>query len=192
VNEKLTIVPAWEKKYQVSFGESLFINPGMGFGTGSHETTFLCLKLYTEDVSGSHFDVLDFGSGSGILGLAALKFNPDARVDFYDIDPEANENCFHNAEINNLNDRNFRLLLPAVRSYLQSGYNVVFANILENILQEEREYLISALKPGGSLILSGLLKHQSAGIIQSYSADIRFVKELTKGDWSALLFRKDA
>ncbi len=191
VNEKLTIIPAWEKKYQVSSGVSLFINPGMGFGTGSHETTFLCLKFYTEDVSTVPSDVLDFGSGSGILGLAALKFHPEARVDFYDIDLEANKNCFQNAEINELSGRKFRLLLSGVRNYLHSGYDVVFANILENILKEERNYLVSAVKPGGSLILSGLLKHQSAGIIQEYASDIRFVKELTKGDWSALLFRRD-
>ncbi len=190
VNEKLTIVPAWEKNYKPSSGESLFINPGMGFGTGSHETTFLCLKLFTEDVAGKPVDVLDFGSGSGILGLAALKFHPEARVDFYDIDPEANENCFQNAEINNLKDRKFRLLLPEVRSYLQPGYDVVFANILENILILERDYLISAVKPGGALILSGLLRHQSPGIIAKYSNDITFVKQLTKGDWSALLFRR--
>ncbi len=191
VNEKLTIVPAWEKDHKSLSGHDLFINPGMGFGTGSHETTFLCLKLFTEDVSGTPVDVLDFGSGSGILGLAALKFYPESRVDFYDIDPEANENCFQNAEINHLSERKFRLLLPEVRSYLLPGYNVVFANILENILIEEHEYLISSVLPGGSLILSGLLRHQSAGIIEKYSKDITFVKELTKGDWSALLFRRN-
>ncbi|MES2528445.1 MAG: 50S ribosomal protein L11 methyltransferase [Bdellovibrionota bacterium] len=191
VNEKLTIVPAWEKNHQAKSGHNLFINPGMGFGTGSHETTFLCLKLFTEDVTGTPVDVLDFGSGSGILGLAALKFYPEVRVDFYDIDPEANENCFQNAEINSLSERKFRLLLPQVRNHLQPGYNVVFANILENILVEEREFLIKSVLPGGSLILSGLLRHQSAGIIEKYSSDITFVKELTKGDWSALLFRRN-
>lgn len=190
VNEKLTIVPSWETNFQ-SAGEKLFINPGMGFGTGSHETTFLCLRLFVEELKSAPKDVLDFGSGSGILGLAALRFYPEARVDFYDIDPEANKNCYQNAEINHLADRKFRLLLPEVRNHLQPSYDVVFANILENVLQLERDYLISAVKPGGSLILSGLLKHQAQGIRELYSRDITFVKELEKGDWSALLFRKN-
>jgi ribosomal protein L11 methyltransferase len=191
VNEKLTVIPAWEKNFQTKSGEKIFINPGMGFGTGSHETTFLCLKLFTEEVKSRPSDVLDFGSGSGILGLAALKFYPESRVDFYDIDPEANENCLQNAEINSLKDRKFRLLLPEVRNYLQPAYDLVFANILENILMLEKDYLLSAVKPGGSLILSGLLRHQSAGVIDAYRKSIPFVKEVTKGDWSALLFRRD-
>lgn len=191
VNEKLTVVPSWMKDYRPESGERLFINPGMGFGTGSHETTFLCLKLFTEDVSLELKNVLDFGSGSGILGLAALKLHPDSRVDFYDIDPEANENCFQNAEINGLSGRPFRLLLPEVRNLLQPQYEVVFANILENILIEERNELIGCVKLGGSLILSGLLRHQAAGIISSYRSSLTFVKELNKGDWSALLFRRD-
>lgn len=191
INQKLTVVPSWLQDFKPQSGERLFINPGMGFGTGSHETTFLCLKLFTEDVSVNLKNVLDFGSGSGILGLAALKLFPECRVDFYDIDPEANENCFQNAELNGLGERQFRLLLPEVRSLLRPEYEVVFANILENILMEERDQLIAFVKPGGSLILSGLLKHQASGIISSYSSSLKFVKELNKGDWSALLFRRE-
>lgn len=192
VNEKLTVVPSWLTDYKTQSGEKILINPGMGFGTGSHETTFLCLKLFTEEVNHELNDVLDFGSGSGILGLAALKLSPDVRVDFYDIDVEANENCQQNAEINQLADKKYRLLLPEVREMLQPEYNLVFANILENILQMERDFLISRTAKGGSLILSGLLRHQAAGIIESYKKDLTFVKELNKGDWSALLFRRNA
>ena len=191
VNDRLTIVPSWQKDLAVKSGEKILINPGMGFGTGSHETTFLCLKLFTEKVSGPVSTVLDFGSGSGILGLSALKFYPDALVDFYDIDPEANENCFQNAEINGLKDRNFRLLLPEVRDRLQPEYDVVFANILENILIAEKDYLISRVKKGGSLILSGLLRHQAAGVISLYKTALHFEAEVTKGDWSAILFRRN-
>lgn len=193
VNDKLTIVPAWQKEYQARSQKQLLINPGIGFGTGSHETTFLCLKLFTEEVLGEKLNfVLDFGSGSGILGLAALKFYPEVKVDFYDIDPEANKNCYQNAEINQLTQSAFRLLLPDVRNKLQSEYELVFANILENILILEQNELIRMTKPGGALILSGLLKHQVAGVIKLYSQEINFIKEVQRGDWSALLFRKKA
>lgn len=192
INDQLTIVPAWERGYQSQTKEVIFINPGMGFGTGSHETTYLCLKLFTENVLASPVkNVLDFGSGSGILGLAAMKFFPEARVDFYDIDPEANKNCYHNAEINHLTQHAFRLLLPEVRSKLQPQYELIFANILENILVQERDALVRMCPQNGWLILSGLLNHQARTIIDLYSKDLTLVRELKKGDWSALLMRKN-
>lgn len=193
VNDRLTIVPSWQTDFKIKTQERLYINPGMGFGTGSHETTFLCLKLFTEDILGKPVEkILDFGSGSGILGLAGLKFYPDALVDFYDIDIEANKNCFHNAQINELDGQSFRLLLPEVRSELQPKYELVFANILENILVLEQKSLVEMTEKGGWLILSGLLKPQSKNIITRYSTQLKFIKEVTKGDWSALLFQKES
>lgn len=195
VNEKLEIIPSWQLDYKSQSTEQIFIYPGMGFGTGSHETTFLCLKLFTEDVVNKNAvkTVLDFGSGSGILGLATFKFYPDAQVDFYDIDPEANKNCYQNAELNQLTGKAFRLLLPEVREKLQPDYDLVFANILESILLLEKEYLISAVKPSGFLILSGLLRHQVENILSAYScSELKLVRRLDKGDWSALLFEKSA
>lgn len=190
VNDQLAVIPAWQKENLPKTKELIAINPGMGFGTGSHETTFLCLKLFTEKVKAPVRTCLDFGSGSGILGLAVLKFYPDAEVDLYDIDPEANENARQNAEINNLSGHRFRLLLPEVRRELKSGYDVVFANILENVLRLEKDFLISRVNPGGSLILSGLLRHQAPGIRAEYSRELEFVEVLEKGDWCALLFRR--
>lgn len=192
VNEHLEIVPSWMLDYQSQAKKKIFIYPGMGFGTGSHETTFLCLKLFTENLPASEAKtVLDFGSGSGILGLSSFLFSQDVKVDFYDIDPEANKNCYQNAELNQLTGKPFRLLLPEVREKLLPQYDVVFANILESILIQEEKSLINHTSPGGSLILSGLLKPQAEGIIKLYSeAGLTLVKRLDKGDWSALLFQK--
>jgi ribosomal protein L11 methyltransferase len=192
VNDQLEIVPSWEKSYTPKSKEHIFIYPGMGFGTGSHETTYLCLKLFTEHLLSSKIDTaLDFGSGSGILGLSVFKFYPEAKVDFYDIDPEANKNCYQNAEINQLEEKAFRLLLPEVRDKLQLEYDVVFANILECILISEQDALVGHTKSGGSLILSGLLKHQAAGIIARYQkAGMKLISHLEKGDWAAILMEK--
>ena len=190
VNDFLEIIPSWKTDYASSARESIYIYPGMGFGTGSHETTFLCLKLFTEHLLDKKIEtVLDFGSGSGILGLATFKFLPEAKVDFYDIDPEANKNCYQNAEANNLQDHAFRLLLPEVRDRLMKEYDVVFANILESILTLEKSALISHTKKGGALILSGLLRHQAAGIIKLYTeSGMKLIRHVEKGDWAALLF----
>ncbi|MCM2349618.1 MAG: 50S ribosomal protein L11 methyltransferase [Bacteriovoracaceae bacterium] len=192
VNEQLEIIPSWKQDFKSESKEQIYIYPGMGFGTGSHETTFLCLKLFTEFLLNQKIEkVLDFGSGSGILGLSVFKFFPDAKVDFYDIDPEANKNCYQNAETNHLENHSFRLLLPEVREKLLQEYDLVFANILESILIQEQEALIGHTKNGGALILSGLLKHQAPGIIESYSkAGMQMISHLEKGDWAAVLFKK--
>lgn len=192
VNDLLEIIPSWKKDFDPQSREYIFIYPGMGFGTGSHETTYLCLKLFTENgLEGKVEKVLDFGAGSGILGLSVFKFFPEAQVDFYDIDPEANKNCYQNAEINGLQNHSFRLLLPEFRDHLQSKYDVVFANILESILMQEQESLVRHTKDGGVLIVSGLLKHQVPGIIDTYTKKgMSMVRKLEKGDWAAVLFKK--
>lgn len=193
IDNKLEIVPSWLEKYESSSEKKLFIYPGMGFGTGSHETTFLSLKLFTKYCLEQSFDtVLDFGSGSGILGLAALKFNDDLKVDFYDIDPEANKNCYQNAEINSLQDKKFRLLLPEYRHLLLPSYGVVFANILENILLLEKEALTNFTAKNGHLIISGLLNFQAPGVIEEYkNLGLTLVEQLSQGDWSAIIFKKE-
>lgn len=189
VNELLEVIPSWKTDYRSTSQKQVFIHPGMGFGTGSHETTFLCLKIFTKLLDKDIGTVLDFGSGSGILGLASLLFFPNAKVDFYDIDLEANKNCYHNAEINKLDGKAFRLLLPEVREYLNPSYDLIFANILESILQEEREFLAKHLSSQGQLILSGLLRHQLSGIITAYEAfGLKLVEKIEKGDWGALHF----
>lgn len=192
VNEQLEIIPSWMTDYVSHTDEKIYINPGMGFGTGSHETTFLCLKLFTQHLRDRDVQkVLDFGSGSGILGLAVFKFFPEVKVDFYDIDTEANKNCFENAVINHLEARPFRLLLPEYRDRMQGTYDLVFANILESILMVERDHLIGYTAPGGSLILSGLLRHQVPGIIEAYKDHgMELLEAAEKGDWAALIFRK--
>lgn len=192
VSDSLEIIPSWLEDYESTATQKLYIYPGQGFGTGSHETTFLCLKLFSKYCTQTGIDtVLDFGSGSGILGLAALKFFPDIKVDFYDIDQEANKNCFQNAEINKLEDKKFRLLLPEYRHYLQESYDVVFANILENILLLEGANLSNYTKKDGYLIVSGLLNHQAQGIIEKYSElSLALVEAVSQGDWSALIFKK--
>lgn len=194
VNDELEVVPSWEEDYTASSRHRIRIYPGMGFGTGSHETTFLCMRLFTENLLGQQVsEVLDFGSGSGILGLSSLLFFPEAKVDFYDIDPEANKNCYENSKLNGLENSSFRMLLPEVRDRLLNEYDVVFANILESILLDEREALVQHTRKGGSLILSGILKHQVPNVIQAYASnELKLIKKLKKGDWAALLFRKES
>ena len=131
---------------------------------------------------------LDFGCGSGILGIAVNK-DGDCPIDLYDIDQDAIVNCEQNIELNDLNEASINLYLPKDKNKLLKEYDLVFANILQSVLILESNYLATCLKPGGRLILSGLLVGQEESIIEHY---MKLNKELVlgtvikKGDWVAL------
>ncbi len=187
VSPNLKVVPSWEKKEDDP--NQLFIYPGMGFGTGNHETTFLCLKIYEEikNQLPEGCECLDFGCGSGILGIAAIK-KSRSRVDFVDIDADALDNCVMNLEYNNFQDYSTdHAIVLRERFAVTKTYPLVFANILESVLIEEKELLLSSLAPESHLIVSGLLKDQRDTILSEYTElTCKGVEE--KGDWIAIHF----
>lgn len=194
VSPRLAIVPAWEKEEKlVDNKEKIFIYPGMGFGTGEHETTFLCMQSFEqfrEELTASP-ECLDFGCGSGILGIAVNKVF-GSPVDLYDIDPAALENCKQNILLNDLSEQDFQFLLPKERALIDKKYDLVFANILQNILLEEQAYLAKCLKPGGRIILSGLLSGQEHEVISAYlsqNKDLHHLRTQALGDWVAVEMR---
>ena len=193
IDEFMSIIPAWEKegREEIELGD-IFIYPGMGFGTGNHETTYLCLKSIQgfRTKLNSEMRCLDFGCGSGILGVALNK-SYKIVCDLYDIDQDALTNCKQNIDLNNLDLKNFKLLLPPGRDQLAESYDVVFANILQNVLISESRYLANSVTKGGILILSGLLKGQEEQIIELYKAENSHLKHsqtLVKNDWVAVEF----
>jgi ribosomal protein L11 methyltransferase len=187
VGEKLNIVPAWEKKELNP--NNLYIYPGMGFGTGSHETTFLCLKLMLECDLSAVKSCLDFGCGSGILGLSLLQKNPNSVLDLLDIDQEALENSKTNIVLNELDLSKIRLMLDTDKKKLLESYDLIFANILKNVLEIEYETLLNVSKSGTNIIISGLLNPQVDDVV-AYYKDYTEIKRVSKGDWSAILMRK--
>lgn len=191
VTEDLRVVPAWMKDESREKKLEIYIDPGRGFGTGEHETTFLCLKHLSElEAAGVHFkESLDFGCGSGILGIAHLLYGGE-RCDFVDIDKNALDNCLRNIELN-LEGRDLAgsALILRERFSVEQTYDLVFANILEHVLISEKELILSTLKPGSRLIVSGILKEQEENILSHYQS-LKHVKTHSKGDWLAVLFEK--
>lgn len=184
ISDDLTIVPSWESGDKET---SLFIYPGMGFGTGTHETTYLCLKDFIEI---KPFDsILDFGCGSGILGLAALKFGASL-IDMVDIDKDALKNCQQNFDLNFSETDSKKINLFLRKEYKQKSYELIFANILLPVLIEERETFVNSLVPGGKIITSGVLKEQVATLIEEYSPLFKHISTKTKNDWASVLFEK--
>ena len=194
ISDQLKILPSWEKNFEnLNDAENVFIYPGQGFGTGNHETTYLCLKLY-EGLIKYFFTIndlscLDFGCGSGILGIAAVKINK-FKVKFVDIDKTALENSLQNIAINFDAGLEGTSLVLRDRFKVQVQYNLVFANILEHILIDEKVILLKSLLPNGFLIISGILTHQEENIIKEFS-DIDVVQIERKNEWSAILFKNN-
>ncbi|MAZ48821.1 MAG: hypothetical protein CME65_09665 [Halobacteriovoraceae bacterium] len=194
VSENLKIVPEWEKKENQG-PHNLYIYPGMGFGTGSHETTFLCLKFYEELGSNKIDTCMDFGCGSGILGLAVYLKNKTKRNCLYDIDESAIENTKQNIELNNFKPEDFEIYLPHTYAQIAGEkFDLVFANILQQTLIQERKKIFNHLKKNSILILSGLLRGQEVEVIEDYQShdpNLELVEVKTKGDWLALMMRKN-
>ncbi|MDC0255343.1 50S ribosomal protein L11 methyltransferase [Bacteriovoracales bacterium] len=194
ISSRLTIIPEWEKEEWAGKKEALFIYPGMGFGTGDHETTFLCLQIFDElnqKQNNKFAHCLDFGCGSGILGMSALKLSP-MKVDFCDIEIEALNNCKQNLELNFLPDQlDGQRLVSRERFVVKKDYDLIFANILEHILIEEKELLKECLNDNGALIISGILIEQMKKIKDEFSEmGFQLKEEKIKGQWAALLFEK--
>jgi len=193
VSDKLEVIPEWLKETRKeSIASKIYIYPGMGFGTGTHETTYLCLKLFDEisDIIKYPKRCLDFGCGSGILGIAALKINKMHTV-FCDIDKNALDNCSQNLFLN-LEGQDLTGSKLVIRErFVIEKFDLVFANILLNVLVIEKETILESLNKGAYLVVSGLLNPQVEQILEEYKMLIK-VKVLSKGDWSAILFRRES
>lgn len=188
VSSNLSVVPSWELS-EIKDSE-IYIYPGQGFGTGGHETTFLCLKEFEEhlDEFQNKDHCLDLGCGSGILGIAAIK-KKSMYVDFCDVDRAALENTLQNLELNfPAGSLDGSSLVLRDRFTLQKKYKLVFANILEYVLLEEKDLIIKSIDKNGLLILSGILNHQVENIVDNY-IELEKVSVSSKGDWSCVVFK---
>jgi ribosomal protein L11 methyltransferase len=154
------------------------LDPGLAFGSGTHPTTALCLQwLDSLDLRGKA--VLDFGCGSGILALAALKLGA-ARAVGVDNDPQALLATVDNAERNGVADR---LSVYAPDEEVPAEYPVVVANILATALDQLAETLAARVAPGGVIALSGILHGQDADLLVRYAPWFGQLQATQLGDW---------
>lgn len=186
----LVIAPTWEP-YQADGGTKIIrMDPGMAFGTGQHETTRLCLQMLREpDLITPETTLLDVGSGTGILGMAALLFGA-ARVVAIDNDEEAVRVARANVELNQLSYKMAVSGTPLAE--LSAAYQVVVANIVHDVLLALSDDLVRVLQPGGTLLLSGLIEgEQSANITRVFAEKgCHLIGQARDGQWAALQLRK--
>ncbi|RPD86981.1 50S ribosomal protein L11 methyltransferase [Neisseria weixii] len=160
ISDRLWITPSWHDAPDEN-AVNLQLDPGLAFGTGSHPTTRLCLQWLDAQLKGGE-SVLDYGCGSGILAIAALKLGAGSAVGV-DIDEQAIRASKANAGQNNVQAQFY---LPD--SVPEGQFDVVVANILANPLRMLGEMLAGRTKPGGRIILSGLLDEQIEELSEIY------------------------
>lgn len=170
----------------------LCINAATAFGSGQHESTEGCLIALSRLAKDHSFKKpLDMGCGSGILALA-MASQWKNMVLACDNDPEAVRVTSENARLNHLDDL-IQTHLGEGFDFTQSGFDLITANILAGPLSEMAPDAMSVLLPGGFIILSGLLKKQAQDVIKAYQKEeAQIEEELTIGEWSTLIMRKDA
>lgn len=158
--QRLWIVPTWCEAPEPN-AVNLMLDPGLAFGTGTHPTTSLCLS-WLDKQNLENKNVIDYGCGSGILALAAKKLGAKS-VCGTDIDPQAIEASLQNAKRNNE-----VIAFDLVKDFESEPVELLIANILAGPLKELAPEFDRLLQPGGTLVLSGLLSNQAAGLIEHY------------------------
>lgn len=184
-SKNLWVIPSWEpqEQYHPPF---VRIDPGVAFGTGTHPTTALCLD-WLADHAPLDMSVIDYGCGSGILGLAALALKAK-HVFATDHDEMAIEASNHNASLNNFVTQDNL----TVSHYVPLGTepaDIVVANILANPLIDLAKSITSLCKSQGTLVLSGLLSSEATHVMQHYP-DFDLVQQIDREDWCAVQLRK--
>jgi ribosomal protein L11 methyltransferase len=188
VGRRVVIKPSW-RDYTPQPGEVVLeLDPGMAFGTGLHPTTHMCLELLEQYVQ-QGMRVLDVGTGSGILALAAAKLGA-ASVLALDVSSVAVEAAQANAQANGLAER-ITVLPGSVEETPETTYDLVVANIIARVIADLAPALVASLAPGGLLIASGIIDERLALAEDALrAAGLADIERVQEGDWFSLVGRR--
>lgn len=167
----------------------IVIQPKMSFGTGHHETTWLVMSAQL-GLPHEGAELMDVGSGTGILGILGKKLGAKSVLAF-DIEDWAVENAIENADLNNVSE-GFEVFLGTIENVdVNRRFDGILANINRNILLREMEAYNRHLKPGGWMIISGFYEADAPGLARhGESLGLTIVNSQTRNDWAAITFRK--
>lgn len=196
VGERLLIVPEWIKPDLSDGRIPVILDPGMIFGTGAHASTQMCLRALERNIKGEE-RVIDLGSGSGILSIAALLLGADSAIGV-DIDPKAEDIARDNADLNCITYPFFTAMTGNViedkemMEYLSAdGYNVVLANIVADVIIPLSAVVPNFLRPGGVFICSGVLNTRLDEVVAAMEkAGLVILETDQQDDWCCLTARR--
>lgn len=188
--ERVVIAPPWHDYTPERADDVVVIlDPGMAFGTGTHPSTRLCITALETHLQPGQ-SVFDVGTGSGILAIAAAKLGA-SHVDAVDIEPVAVRSTIENAERNGVSSLISVALGSAdSESPFQGQYDVVVANIISRILIEISSGLIRAMKPGGTLVLAGVIESRELFVRETFEPrGLQMIERRQVDDWVGLTYR---
>lgn len=174
IGERLLVVPQWEET-KARGRMKLVLNPGLTFGTGSHATTRLCLQSLDKCIHGGE-RVLDLGCGSGILSIAALRLGAESAF-ACDIDEKCVDVAYENAALNGIGKDRYTvrwgnvLTDAALRQEMGTGYDIVVANIVADVIMGLSPHVRPFLKPDGLFLCSGIIDERAAEVLEKLKAD---------------------
>ncbi len=178
ITDRLWVVPSWHQPPDPE-AINIVLDPGIAFGTGAHPTTRLCLRWLAETVTPG-VDVLDYGCGSGILAIAAMKLGAGSARGI-DIDPQALAAARENAQRNGVD-----IAFATAESSSVAPANIVVANILANPLTVLAPLLAQLTRPGGRIALAGILADQWQKVHAAYAVDFDIQAAATDDGWVLL------
>lgn len=181
---RLWICPTWHTPPDPQ-AVNLMLDPGLAFGTGTHPTTSLCLT-WLEQAELSDKTVIDYGCGSGILSLAAVKLGA-RHVLAVDIDVQALQATQNNAHSNQITEQQISISMPEA---LQDPVDLIIANILLAPLMSLNDRFYQLLNPGANLVVSGILTEQADLLIKTYESSFSHIATHHQDGWSLLVFAR--
>ncbi|MBQ7861566.1 MAG: 50S ribosomal protein L11 methyltransferase [Clostridia bacterium] len=182
VGEKLLIRPTWEDEFEAGDRKVLNIEPGLAFGTGSHETTRLCLETLEKHIH-EGTAVLDIGCGSGILSIASLLLGAEKAVGV-DIDALAVKTAIENGEVNNFREPEYTILQGNLTDKVNGKFDVVVANIVADVIIMFCKDVASFMKDDALFITSGIIDTREQDVIDAFNKyGFEIKARHTKGGW---------
>lgn len=197
--DDILIIPSWEEVKPEDQGKMIIhIDPGTAFGTGMHETTQLCIRQLKKYVT-PETELLDVGTGSGILSIIALKMGAKHAIGT-DLDPCAVPAVEENKEANDIPAKDFDMMIGniiddrAVQDQVgYEKYDIVVANILADVLVPLTPVIVNQMKPGGIYITSGIIDDKETTVVEAVkAAGLEIVEVTYQGEWVSVTARKQA
>lgn len=190
ISSRLLVLPSWSKRRAKRGQAVVILDPGLSFGTGHHPTTAFCLEqIAASRDANTAQSLLDIGTGSGILAIAAWKLGYSPVVAF-DFDPDAVRVAGENAAANRASIALSRRDLTKLPAHAGRKFSVVCANLIYDLLIQERRRILNRLRDHGILVLAGILKEQFPAVQRAYEQEgMCLVAQRAVGEWHSGAFR---
>ena len=188
IGERLAICPSWETYNNTDNRTVISLDPGAAFGTGSHATTSLCLEILEKQVTGNT-TVLDIGTGSGILAIAADLLGAKSAIGV-DIDAQSVKTATQNAEINGVSEKT-EFLVGDLADKISGKYDIVCANIVADVVIRLFDNVADFMKDDGILIVSGIIDMRAAEVeVAAVAHGFKICESFTREEWHAYVLKK--